>query len=38
MDEAWMKWFPINAPARQGAKPPIHPHGMKISSAVIAEA
>lgn len=38
MNEEWGKWFPNDAPARQGAKLPIHPKGMKISIALIAEA
>jgi 2-iminobutanoate/2-iminopropanoate deaminase len=38
MNEEWVKWFPTDPLARQGAKLPIHPHGMKISIAVIAEA
>jgi 2-iminobutanoate/2-iminopropanoate deaminase len=38
MNEEWGKWFPKDAPARQGAKLPIHPKSMKISIAVIAEA
>jgi len=38
MNEEWGKWFPIDPPARQGAKLPIHPKGMKISIALIAEA
>jgi 2-iminobutanoate/2-iminopropanoate deaminase len=38
MNEEWGKWFPIDPPARQGAKLPIQPKGMKISIAVIAEA
>jgi len=38
MNEEWMKWFPKNPPARQGAKLPIQPKGMRISIAVIAEA
>ena len=38
MNEEWVKWFPTDPPARQGAKLPIHPKGMKISIAVIAEA
>jgi 2-iminobutanoate/2-iminopropanoate deaminase len=38
MNEEWVKWFPADPPARQGAKLPIHPRGMKISVAVIAEA
>jgi 2-iminobutanoate/2-iminopropanoate deaminase len=38
MNEEWMKWFPEDPPARQGAKLPIRPKGMKISIAVISEA
>ena len=38
MNEEWGKWFPKDPPARQGAKLPISPKGMKISIAVIAEA
>ena len=38
MNEEWGKWFPDDPPARQGARLPIHPKGMKISIAVIAEA
>ena len=38
MDEEWMKLFPKDPPARQGAKLPIQSKGMKISIAVIAEA
>jgi 2-iminobutanoate/2-iminopropanoate deaminase len=38
MNEEWQKWFPVDPPARQGAKLPIHPKGMKISIALIAEA
>ena len=37
MNEEWGKWFSKNPPARQGAKLPIRPKGMKISIAVIAE-
>jgi 2-iminobutanoate/2-iminopropanoate deaminase len=37
MNEEWAKWFPVDPPARQGAKLPIHPKGMKVSIAVIAE-
>jgi 2-iminobutanoate/2-iminopropanoate deaminase len=37
MNEEWAKWFPTDPPARQGAKLPIHPKGMKISIALIAE-
>ena len=38
MNEEWGKWFPKDPPARQGAKLPISPKGMKVSIAVIAEA
>jgi 2-iminobutanoate/2-iminopropanoate deaminase len=38
MNEEWNKWFPVDPPARQGAKLPIHSKGMKMSIAVIAEA
>ena len=38
MNEEWLKWFPTEPPARQGAKLPIRPKGMKVSIAVIAEA
>jgi 2-iminobutanoate/2-iminopropanoate deaminase len=34
----WLRWFPTDPPARQGAKLPIRPKGMKISIALIAEA
>jgi 2-iminobutanoate/2-iminopropanoate deaminase len=38
MNEEWTKWFPLNPPARQGAKLPIRPKGMKVSIAAIAVA
>jgi 2-iminobutanoate/2-iminopropanoate deaminase len=38
MNEEWGKWFPKDPPARQGAKLPVRPKGMKLSIAVIAEA
>ena len=38
MNEEWNRWFKVDPPARQGAKLPISPKGMKISIAVIAEA
>lgn len=38
MNEVWIKWFPSNPPARQGAKMPVRIPGMKVSIAVIAEA
>jgi 2-iminobutanoate/2-iminopropanoate deaminase len=38
MNEEWIKWFPTNPPARQGAKLPVRVPGMKVSIALIAEA
>ncbi|MCA9839622.1 MAG: RidA family protein [Trueperaceae bacterium] len=38
MNEEWLKWFPENPPARQGAKLPVRIPGLKVSIAVIAEA
>jgi 2-iminobutanoate/2-iminopropanoate deaminase len=38
MNEEWVKWFPVDPPARQGAKLPVRIPGMKISIAAIAEA
>jgi 2-iminobutanoate/2-iminopropanoate deaminase len=38
MNEEWVKWFPANPPARQGAKLPVRIPGLKVSIAVIAEA
>ncbi|WP_411877585.1 RidA family protein [Polaromonas sp. YR568] len=38
MNEEWLKWFPVNPPARQGAKLPVRVPGLKVSIAVIAEA
>lgn len=38
MNEEWLKWFPENPPARQGAKLPAKIPGLKISIAAIAEA
>jgi len=37
-NQEWLRWFPTDAPARQGAKLPIRPKGMKISIALVAEA
>jgi 2-iminobutanoate/2-iminopropanoate deaminase len=34
MNEEWLKWFPKNPPARQGAKLPVQPKGMKNSNAL----
>ena len=38
MNEEWGKWFPKDPPARQGARLPVRPKGMKVSIAVIAAA
>jgi 2-iminobutanoate/2-iminopropanoate deaminase len=38
MNEEWVKWFPADPPARQGARLPVRIPGMKVSIAVIAEA
>jgi 2-iminobutanoate/2-iminopropanoate deaminase len=38
MNEEWLKWFPANPPARQGAKLPARIAGLKVSIAGIAEA
>jgi 2-iminobutanoate/2-iminopropanoate deaminase len=38
MNEEWIKWFPENPPARQGAKLPVRIPGLRVSIAVIAEA
>ena len=38
MNEEWVKWFPKDPPARQGAKLPVRIPGLKISIAAIAEA
>jgi 2-iminobutanoate/2-iminopropanoate deaminase len=37
MNEEWLKWFPSNPPARQGAKLPVRIPGLKVSIAAIAE-
>ncbi|MEO8384660.1 MAG: RidA family protein [Betaproteobacteria bacterium] len=37
MNEEWLKWFPTNPPARQGAKLPARLTGLKVSIAAIAE-
>jgi 2-iminobutanoate/2-iminopropanoate deaminase len=37
MNEEWMRWFPTNPPARQGAKLPARIPGLKVSIAAIAE-
>jgi 2-iminobutanoate/2-iminopropanoate deaminase len=38
MKEEWLKWFPEEPPARQGAKLPVRIPGMRVSIAAIAEA
>jgi 2-iminobutanoate/2-iminopropanoate deaminase len=38
MNEEWLRWFPSNPPARQGAKLPVKIPGLKVSIAAIAEA
>lgn len=38
MNEEWAKWFPVDPPARQGAKLPVRIPGMRVSIAAIAEA
>jgi 2-iminobutanoate/2-iminopropanoate deaminase len=38
MNEEWVRWFPSNPPARQGAKLPVRVPGLKVSIAAIAEA
>ena len=37
MNEEWLRWFPSDPPARQGAKLPVRIPGLKVSIAVIAE-
>ena len=36
MNEEWIKWFPANPPARQGAKLPVRIPGLRVSIAAIA--
>jgi 2-iminobutanoate/2-iminopropanoate deaminase len=38
MNEEWLRWFPADPPARQGAKLPAKIPGLKISIAAVAEA
>ncbi len=38
MNEEWLRWFPSDPPARQGAKLPARIPGVKISIAAISEA
>lgn len=37
MNEEWLRWFPSDPPARQGAKLPARIPGLRVSIAVIAE-
>jgi 2-iminobutanoate/2-iminopropanoate deaminase len=38
INDEWLRWFPTDPPARQGAKMPVRIPGLKVSVAVIAEA
>lgn len=38
VNEEWVKWFPVDPPARQGARLPIRVPGLLVSIAMIAEA
>ncbi len=38
MNEEYLRWFPSNPPARQGAKLPTRIPGLRVSIAAIAEA
>jgi len=38
LNEEWLRWFPSNPAARQGAKLPVRIPGLKVSIAAIAEA
>ena len=38
MNEEWLRWFPANPPARQGARMPVRVPGLKVSIAAVAEA
>jgi 2-iminobutanoate/2-iminopropanoate deaminase len=38
MNEEWLRWFPSDPPARQGAKLPVKVPGLKVSIAMIARA
>ncbi|WP_298706236.1 Rid family hydrolase [uncultured Variovorax sp.] len=38
MNEEWIRWFPSDPPARQGAKLPARIPGLKVSIAAVAEA
>lgn len=36
LNEEWMRWFPVDPPARQGAKLPVRVEGLLVSIAAIA--
>jgi len=38
MNEEWVRWFPTEPPARQGAKHPLEVESLRISIALVAEA
>ena len=38
MNDEWVRWFPNDPPARQGARLPVRVPGLRISIAAIAEA
>ena len=38
LNEEWLRWFPTDPPARQGAKLPVRVPGLKVSIACVAEA
>lgn len=38
VNEEWLRWFPVNPPARQAAKLPVAIQNLKISIAMIASA
>ena len=38
MNQEWERWFPVDPPARQGAKHPLEGESLRISIALIAEA
>jgi 2-iminobutanoate/2-iminopropanoate deaminase len=38
LNEEWLRWFPSEPPARQGAKLPVRIPGLRVSIAMIAEA
>lgn len=38
VNEEWLRWFPTDPPARQGAKLPARVPGLRVSIAMIAEA